>query len=1215
MLLQIISFELRTALNSKVTYIYFAIMFALTFMFINAVGGAFPAIQIGIAGDNIKLNSPMVIDLVLSFFSFLGIFITAGIVSNIIYKDFKYDSLSLTFTTQVSKFNYLMGRYIAALLINILVFLGPAFGILIGSEMPYLNSDMFGDVIPMAYINTYLSRIIPNLFFITALFFTLTLLLRNIVINWFVIIGLYVLYAVGGRMINDLDNQTLAALLDPFGMASSMKVSSNFSADEANTQSIPLESVYLLNRILWVIIGAITLIIGYFRFNFSFDIDKIKIRKKKAKSFENNIQTNGSENYIDRQINTVQPNYGLKHNLLSFISLFRREFKGLITNIYFILIMIIGIGFLITTSQAIGKIFDTVTYPVTYQVIEILGGTFNLFVMIIIILFSGEMVWQSRSLKVHETENILPVNNWHLLGSKITALITIIFSMLSMLVITGVIVQAFNGYYNFEIGLYIKSVLGLQFTYYILIILFAFFVQILVNHKFLGYTLIIIYYIWDAQFAGAVLQNNLFIYGEGPSYMYSDMNGYSEGMWVVLIYRFYWFAFAVLLSILANRFLVRGTEEGFIKRWKNFKTSWSKIRIAIPISLIVFLTTSGFIFYNTNILNDFNRSYEFEKRMVEYERKYKKYENITQPRITAVDTKFDLYPEGGDAHIDGQYILKNTSNTPLDTLILSMDRETVKSVNVDGGYSTLIEDDMQKFHMYKLNQRLQPDDSTVLTFEFDYKVKGFTNNGVRVMTNKNGTFLNSGILPSLGYNSGAELNSKKLRKKHDLPKKEIENRRDDVEAVKNNFITDDADFVRLSVQISTSEDQTALAPGYCKKQWTENGRNYFQYASDVPVINFFAVLSAKYELVEDKWTPEDSAQNPVAIKVYYHMGHEYNIQNIIDGVKASLSYYSKNYCEYPHPELKIIEFPRYGSFAQSFPAMIPFSEGLGFIADLREKEDEDIDFADLKIDYPFWVTAHEMAHQWLAHHIIAAETEGAQMLMESVTQFSSLKVIEDSFGKEKLKKFLRQEMNRYAMSRQNENFEEQPLATVWGHQSAIYYQKGIIVLNALNDYLGDDKLVKVTSDFINKYKFKGAPYATTAEYIDEIRKVTPDSLQYIVTDWMEKITFYDFEVKEATYERNEKLEYFMNLTLEANKTYSDGLGKATQAEMNDYVEIGVYNSKEKEIYLEKVKLNSDENKLRIKLGRKPSKVVIDPWYKLITKDVDQASMKVVKDYN
>ncbi len=1207
MFIQLILFELKTAFRSKVTYIYFLIMFSLAFLFINAIGGAFPSLQIQIAGDNIKLNSPMVIDLVLSLFSFLGIFITAGIVSNIIYKDFKYNSQSLTFTTQVSKFNYLFSRFIAALIINIFIFIGPAIGLLAGSEMPYLNSSMFGEILPMAYVNTYLTRIIPNLFFVISIFFTLTLLLRNIIVNWFVIIGLYVLYAIGGRLINDLDNQTLAALLDPFGMASSMKVSSNFSTDEANTKSIPLESVYLLNRLLWVGIGFITLLFGYFRFRFSFDIEGVLPRKKnKAITVSKHSRAQYNHYFI-----SSKTTFGAKYKRKVFASLFKKELKGLVSNIYFKLILLVGIGFLIISSQAIGKLFDTETYPVTYQVIGILGGTFNLFVMIVIILFSGEMVWQSRQLKTNEIEGVLPLYNWQVLGSKILALTSAVFLTLTILVISGVLVQVSREYYHFEIGLYIQSVLGLQFSSYLLIIFLAFFVQVMVNHKFLAYSIMIIYYIWDAQFASVVLQNNLFIFNSEPNYMYSDMNGFSEGMWVVLLYRFYWLSFAAILVLIARDFLVRGTEEGMATRFEKFKQNWRKTRSFMLLLVVLFVGMGSYIFYNTHIINDFKTSYELEKSSLEYEQLYKKYEHMEQARIVAADMKYDLFPETGNVSIEGIYTLKNKSLSVIDTLIFNMDKDYIASFEFGRKHEVILEDKEHNFYMYQLQNSLLPGDSISLSFKFEYKVEGFTNSGVDVMSHKNGTFINSSILPSMGYESSREISRRKLREKHDLPEKRNENFRDDPLAIKNNFITDDADFIRLNLQVSTSEDQIALAPGYCTKQWNSNGRNYYQYVSDVPLIHYYAVLSAQYEIIEDKWIPEDSSMQAVDIKVYYHQGHEYNISNIIRGVKASLSYYSQHYCSYPHPELKIVEFPRYASFAQSFPAMIPYSEGLGFIADLRE-QDEETEFADLKIDYPLWVTAHEMAHQWLAHHLIAADTEGAQMLMESLTQFSSLKVIEDIFGKVKMRKFLRQEMNRYLMSRQNESFEEQPLSTVWGHQQDIYYQKGIIVLNTINDYLGDDQLVQLTSKFINEKKFRGAPYTTTLDFVEELKSITPDSLQYLVTDGLEKISFYDIEITEATYERNEKFEYFVQLTVNAEKYYADGLGKEKLANMNDYIEIAINKSNGKEIFLQKLKIHSGENHLKIKLGSKPAKVSIDPEYKLISKKIERSVFDIKK---
>ena len=164
-----------------------------------------------------------------------------------------------------------------------------------------------------------------------------------------------------------------------------------------------------------------------------------------------------------------------------------------------------------------------------------------------------------------------------------------------------------------------------------------------------------------------------------------------------------------------------------------------------------------------------------------------------------------------------------------------------------------------------------------------------------------------------------------------------------------------------------------MVSGYLQKEWTENGRKYFHYKMDSPIMNFYSFLSARYEVKKDKW-------NDVDLEIYYHKGHEYNLDRMIEGVKHSLDYYSENFSPYQHRQVRILEFPRYASFAQSFPNTIPYSEAIGFIADVRDVEGDDsndaIQIGDLKIDYPYYITAHEVAHQWFAHQVIGGNVEG-----------------------------------------------------------------------------------------------------------------------------------------------------------------------------------------------------------------------------------------------
>jgi hypothetical protein len=53
----------------------------------------------------------------------------------------------------------------------------------------------------------------------------------------------------------------------------------------------------------------------------------------------------------------------------------------------------------------------------------------------------------------------------------------------------------------------------------------------------------------------------------------------------------------------------------------------------------------GFVYYNTKILNTYDSAKESEDIQVAYEKKYKKYEHLTQPRFYKLDYKIDIFPK------------------------------------------------------------------------------------------------------------------------------------------------------------------------------------------------------------------------------------------------------------------------------------------------------------------------------------------------------------------------------------------------------------------------------------------------------------------------------------------------------------------------------------------------------------------------------------------
>ena len=82
------------------------------------------------------------------------------------------------------------------------------------------------------------------------------------------------------------------------------------------------------------------------------------------------------------------------------------------------------------------------------------------------------------------------------------------------------------------------------------------------------------------------------------------------------------------------------------------------------------------------------------------------------------------------------------------------------------------------------------------------------------------------------------------------------------------------------------------------------------------------------------------------------------------------------------------------------------------------------------IDYVFYVTAHELAHQWWAHQVIGANVQGSAVLTETLSQYSALMVMEKEYGEAHMQRFLSYELDNYLNSRGAEVLEELPLMLV-----------------------------------------------------------------------------------------------------------------------------------------------------------------------------------------
>ena len=460
-------------------------------------------------------------------------------------------------------------------------------------------------------------------------------------------------------------------------------------------------------------------------------------------------------------------------------------------------------------------------------------------------------------------------------------------------------------------------------------------------------------------------------------------------------------------------------------------------------------------------------------------------------------------------------------------------------------------------------------------------------------------------MPMPGYDSNRELQDNSIRREHELPPLVRMHKLEDQSRRKRAFFGGRrTDFTAV---VSTAPDQTAVAPGYLEREWQENGRRYFKYVMDAPIWPFVSIVSARYEVVEDTWKHPDASLNgtkDVALSVFYDAQHEYNVKRMLESSKKSMDYFQREFSDYQYRQFRILEFPGYSAFAQSFPNTIPYSERIGFIADLRDPAD---------IDLVFYVTAHELAHQWWAHQVAGANVQGQTMIIETLAQYSALMVAEREYGAQQMRRFLKYELDSYLSARGSELIEELPLLRV-ENQGYIHYRKGSIAMYALKDAIGEDKVNAALREFISKYAFNESDYPTSLDLINEFRAVAGTEHQALIEDLFERITLFDLAVTETDVTEIDG-EFEVSVTVDAKKYYADGTGVQTEAPLNFTLDLGVFGEPPAELKeslgdddlppplsLEKQLVVSGVQTFKLRVPQKPTRVGIDPYNKMVDRN-------------
>jgi ABC-2 type transport system permease protein len=679
------------------------------------------------------------------------------------------------------------------------------------------------------------------------------------------------------------------------------------------------------------------------------------------------------------------------------------------------------------------------------------------------------------------------------------------------------------------------------------------------------------------------------------------MNGYGRALESHTWFMLYWGTLSLAFCVLCYGLWQRGLYQPLSNRLSMLSSQIGRTgKWLIPASLSLFVFFGASIFYKTRVINDYVSPLDTLAEQIAYEKTYKLFEDYPAPVMTSVKVNADLYPEELKIVAQSEFIIKNKSSETIDRfLVLIPQYNKEVSVTIDGGKLSDTRGPYRT-HWFEFEKPLSPGESRNGQFEVVTHHQGFIDGDEDISLVRNGTAIdNSTLFPMFGYISQLELVDPVARKEHGLPPPKRENQLEDSRFYRQSMFGRSIDMIDFEATLSTNMKQTAIAPGYLQKEWVENKRRYFHYKMDAPMLNFYSIISAQLDAHKEDY-------KGISLEVFMHPDHTMNIPTIVSSLKASIDYFSENYSPYQHTQARVIEIPRYRNFAQSFANTIPYPEH-GLLFDLRSPKTPNTLFD---------TTAHEMAHQWWAHQVIAADVQGKSVLSETLANYGALLVLAQHFDDKIMQTFYERELSAYLRGRSREIVEEMPLMRA-ENQPYIHYNKGTLAMLRLRDVIGEGRINKALRAFLETYQYATNPYPTTLDLLTFLKRDATQEEINLIDELFAQIVLYDLKLLQASTTEQSSGQFETELTINGERFESDGTGEETALPLNHSIEIVLYTNNEGAddegqdiIYKQQHVLTSGENKIVIKTNTRPSSAALDPRVIYIDKNTTDNRIEI-----
>lgn len=458
-----------------------------------------------------------------------------------------------------------------------------------------------------------------------------------------------------------------------------------------------------------------------------------------------------------------------------------------------------------------------------------------------------------------------------------------------------------------------------------------------------------------------------------------------------------------------------------------------------------------------------------------YEQQYQHWRALPQPVVQQVTLQVSLDPHSQQAGITATLRLFNPHQQPVSELLVGfpglqqpaeLQQLQLQSANVaelDSGLG------QQVFSL-----QLAPGGSTELQLTYQLRQQGLAPAPTHQIIRPEFSYLRLlQLLPQIGFVPELRLRDDAERARFGLAPLPASETQPSVLAAQHTPASARYDWAMLDTTIAVPLGYQGIAAGALLKSWQADGQQFFHYRTEAPVRNLPALIAVP-------WQKQNNKTTGVPLEIYspeFNQATDLTMQAMQDTVQ----WFSANIGAYPGDALRLVMMPDIGPTGYALPQLVLINHRVG----LRAKPTADAPFSQI-----YRRAAHEVAHQWFGHGIGNGVAGDSAFLVESVTKYAELVLLEQQFGVAAMQGLVEFEQQRFARAQAGSLAAASSL--IDAEESYDQYSRATLVFARLRAELGDAVIVAALRQLWQQHRYP-LPPASAMDFVRALRAQSPAS--------------------------------------------------------------------------------------------------------------------------